>query len=226
MNQIDLKIERKISKGKNITLTVYQNGKVILKHPARISKIQLDSFLAEKHNWILNKLNKLPKNIPKSLKFMEGESLPIFGEILPIFLNEKNTILLPDRGFYVRHEKNDLIRLKKAKSYLKSILLEKINPLVHKYESNLNTKVKKLTIRTMRSLWGSCNSKNYISINLSLIHCPDFIIEYIVLHEIAHTIQHNHSQKFWNIVKSQNPNYKVAEKWLKDTGKTYIYYLN
>lgn len=224
MNQIE--IERKVTKGRNISITVYQNGKVILKHPAKIPKIQLDSFLSEKQEWILNKLNKIPKDLPKKLKFEEKEIIHIFGEKSQIYLNEKFTIYDREKGFFIKNEKNLNTKTKKTKHYLRLLLMEKINTLVWKYEKNLNTKVNKITIRTMRSLWGSCNSKNQISFNLSLIHCPEFIIEYIVLHEIAHTIEHNHSQNFWNVVKSQNPNYKIAEKWLKETGKKYIYYLN
>ncbi|MBL0953993.1 MAG: M48 family metallopeptidase [Leptospira sp.] len=224
MNQIE--IERKITKSKNISLTVYQNGRVVLKHPAKISKILLENFIAEKQNWILNKLQKIPKDIPKNLKFEDGETIHIFGKIAKIHLNDKKTFYDPMNGLYIKYEKNEILRQKKAKHYLKSLLLSKIEPLIQKFESNLKTKVNKISIRTMRSLWGSCNSKNYISINLSLVHCPDYIIDYIILHEISHTIEHNHSQKFWNIVKSQNPNFKIAEKWLKEYGKKYIYYLN
>lgn len=224
MKQIE--IERKITKSKNISLTVYQNGRVVLKHPAKISKIQLENFIAEKQNWILNKLQKIPKDIPKKLKFEDGETTHIFGEIVKIYLNDKKISYDPGNGFYIKKEKNEILRQKKAKHYLKSLLFSKIEPLVQKFESNLKTKVNKISIRTMRSLWGSCNSKNDISINLSLVHCPDYIIDYIILHEISHTIEHNHSQKFWNIVKSQNPNFKIAEKWLKQFGKNYIYYLN
>ncbi|MCW7463870.1 M48 family metallopeptidase [Leptospira limi] len=224
MTQIE--IERKITKSKNISLTVYLNGRVVLKHPAKISKIQLENFIAEKQNWILNKLQKIPKDLPKSLKFEDGETIHIFGESVKIYFNDKKTFYDPMNGFYVKKEKNEILRKKRAKHYLKSLLTSKIEPLVKKFEFNLKTKVNKISIRTMRSLWGSCNSKNYISINLSLVHCPDYIIDYIILHEISHTIEHNHSQKFWNLVKSQNPNFKIAEKWLRECGKNYIYYLN
>ncbi|TGM51719.1 M48 family peptidase [Leptospira biflexa] len=224
MNQIE--VERKITKGRNISLTVYQNGRVVLKHPARIPKSQLENFLAEKQDWILTKLKKIPNDIPKTLKFEEGESIHIFGSMYQIYLNDKNTFFDSKNGFNIRNEKTESLKIKKSKQYLKAMLLEKIEPIMVKFESNLKTKVKKISIRTMRSLWGSCNSKNELSINLSLVHCPISIIEYIILHEIAHTIEHNHSRKFWEIVKSQNPNYKISEKWLKETGKKYIYYLN
>lgn len=223
MNPIE--IERKITRGKNISLTVYQNGKVILKHPARMPKIQIENFLADKELWILSRLEKIPKNIPKTLKFEEGEFIHIFGEKVKIHLNEKKTFL-SQNSLYIRKEKSETIRRKKSKQFLKLLLYEKIKPMIETYEKILNTQIKKITIKTMRSLWGSCNAKNFISLNLSLVHCPDSIIHYILLHEIAHTIEHNHSSNFWKIVKSVNPDYRNAEKWLKEEGKNYIYYLN
>ncbi|TGL55610.1 M48 family peptidase [Leptospira kemamanensis] len=221
-----INIERKVSKGRNLSLTVYHNGRVVLKHPSSYPKHQIDNFLNEKIDWIQDKLKKIPKDIPNKLNFEPGETIPIFGEMFSISLNEKESFWDPNQAFFIQPFKTELKRQKNAKLILKSILLKKITPIIEKYESNLKTKVTKVSIKPMRSLWGSCNFKNAISINLSLVHCPNFVVEYIVLHEIAHTLQHNHSKKFWDIIKSQDPNYKLAEKWLKETGKKYIHYLN
>ncbi|XDD56153.1 M48 family metallopeptidase [Leptospira sp. WS4.C2] len=223
---IDFKIERKTTKGKTISLVVYQNGKVVLKHPARVHKKQLEEFLSEKKDWILSKLKELPKDIPKKLKFEDGERTHIFGIPTTIYLSSQKKYNYTEGTIQIPNLNKELSRIRKGKLALKEILLEKIKPLVETTATALNTKVTKISIKTMRSLWGSCNSKNQISLNLSLVHCPDNIIEYIILHEIAHTIEHNHSSKFWKIVESQNPDYKVAEKWLKEIGKKYIYYLN
>lgn len=222
----DLKIERKITKGRNISLVIYQNGRVVLKHPARVQKKQLEDFLSEKKDWIVSKLEQLPKDIPQKLKFEEGEKTIIFGSSTTITIIPKKRYVYCDGTINIPNTKTAESRIRKGKQVLKELLLQKVLPLVEKTSIALNTKVTKISIKTMRSLWGSCNSKNQISLNLSLVHCPDYIIEYIILHEIAHTIEHNHSSKFWKIVESQNPNYKKAEKWLKDIGKKYIYYLN
>ncbi|MCG6153885.1 M48 family metallopeptidase [Leptospira bandrabouensis] len=223
---IDLTIERKITKGRNISLVIYQNGRVVLKHPARIQKKQLEDFLSEKRDWIESKLEQLPKDIPQKLKFEEGEKTIIFGSSTKISIIPGKKYVYFDGIINIPNAKTAESRIRKGKQALKDLLLQKVLPLVEKISLTLNTKVTKISIKPMRSLWGSCNSKNQISINLSLVHCPDYIIEYIILHEIAHTIEHNHSSKFWKIVESQNPNYKIAEKWLKDLGKKYIYYLN
>lgn len=222
----DFNIERKPSKGRNISLVVYQNGKVVLKHPAKVPKKQLDEFLFEKREWILSKLKQLPKDIPKKLKFENEEKTHIFGNLTTIQLLPKGKYNLSGEAIQIPKTKSEKSQIQKGKLVFRDLLLKKIEPMVQSTSFALNTEVTKISIKPMRSLWGSCNSKNQISLNLSLIHCPEQIIEYIILHEIAHTIEHNHSSKFWKIVESQNPNYKIAEKWLKDIGKKYIYYLN
>ncbi|EMY59668.1 M48 family metallopeptidase [Leptospira terpstrae] len=223
---IDFEIERKTTKGRNISLVVYQNGKVVLKHPPRVPKKQIDEFLSEKKDWIQSKLLQIPKDIPKKLKFIEGENTHIFGNQTTIHLVEKIKYKYLGKILELPYTKSEQSQIRKGKLILKEILQKKLEPMIASISESLNTKVTKVSIKTMRSLWGSCNSKNEISLNLSLVHCPDHIIEYIVLHEIAHTIEHNHSSKFWEIVKSKNPTYKQAEKWLKEYGKKYIYYLN
>ncbi|PJZ83341.1 M48 family metallopeptidase [Leptospira harrisiae] len=222
----EITIERKPSKGGNISLVVYQNGKVILKHPAKVSKKQLDEFLSEKREWILTKLKQLPKDIPKKLKFENNEITHLFGNLTTIQLAPKGKFSVPGETILIPKTNSEKSQIQKGKQTFRDLLFKKIEPMVQSITQSLNTKVTKISIKPMRSLWGSCNSRNQISLNLSLVHCPDQIIEYIVLHEIAHTIEHNHSSKFWKIVESQNPNYKMAEKWLKEVGKKYIYYLN
>ncbi|PJZ80512.1 M48 family metallopeptidase [Leptospira meyeri] len=222
----DFTIERKPSKGRNISLIVYQNGKVVLKHPIRIPKKQLDEFLSEKRGWILSKLKQLPKDIPQKLKFEDKEITHIFGNLATIQIIPKGKFYFSGETIHIPKTSSEKSQIQKGKLIFRDLLLKKIEPMVQSTSYALNTKVAKISIKPMRSLWGSCNSKNQISLNLSLVHCPEQIIEYIVLHEIAHTIEHNHSSKFWKIVESQNPNYKIAEKWLKEIGKKYIYYLN
>jgi len=77
----------------------------------------------------------------------------------------------------------------------------------------------RISIRNQRSRWGSCSSKGTISLNWRLIQTPDWVQDYIILHELAHRRQMNHSAKFWQEVERLCPEYQVAERWLKQHGK-------
>lgn len=68
------------------------------------------------------------------------------------------------------------------------------------------------------SNWGSCSSKGNINLSTRLLFAPDDVIDYVIIHELAHRIEMNHSQRFWKLVSDAMPNYKEKEKWLKEHG--------
>ena len=75
--------------------------------------------------------------------------------------------------------------------------------------------VRRVTVRNQRTRWGSCSRRGTISLNWRLIQTPSFVQDYIHLHELAHLIEMNHSEKFWRQVERLCPDYQVAERWLK-----------
>lgn len=85
------------------------------------------------------------------------------------------------------------------------------------YKNQIGVKPNKITVKLrLKSRWGSCSSKGNLNFNSSLIQAPDSVIDYVIIHELAHLIELNHSPKFWNIVEKFCPDYQEAEKWLKD----------
>ena len=79
--------------------------------------------------------------------------------------------------------------------------------------------IKSVNLKYNSSNWGSCSSKSNINLSTRLLFAPQEVIDYVIVHELTHLIEMNHSPKFWNLVKSVMPNYKQQEKWLKENGK-------
>ena len=79
----------------------------------------------------------------------------------------------------------------------------------HKFRYN------KVSIRNQRTRWGSCSSKNNISLNMKLLHLPNQLIDYILLHELVHTRVKNHSKDFWNELETVVPNARTVDQQLR-----------
>jgi len=76
--------------------------------------------------------------------------------------------------------------------------------------------VRRVTVRNQRSRWGSCSRRGTISLNWRLIQAPQFVRDYLVLHELAHLKEMNHSRRFWREVARLCPDFAQAERWLKE----------
>lgn len=77
----------------------------------------------------------------------------------------------------------------------------------------------RITIRMQKSRWGSCSSKGNLNFNCLLMAMPEEVRDYVVVHELCHRKQMNHSDKFWAEVEKVLPDYKVSRKWLRDNGE-------
>jgi len=94
-------------------------------------------------------------------------------------------------------------------------LKEKIEGLNQEY---FNQQINNIFFKYNKSNWGSCSSSGNINISTRLIFAPEEVLDYVCIHEIAHLIESNHSNRFWELVEKAMPNYKEKEKWLKENG--------
>ena len=79
--------------------------------------------------------------------------------------------------------------------------------------------IKSVNLKYNTSNWGSCSSANNVNLSTRLLFAPKDVIDYVIIHELAHLYEMNHSKKFWDIVGQVMPNYKEKEKWLSENGR-------
>lgn len=80
----------------------------------------------------------------------------------------------------------------------------------------------RITVRPMVSRWGSCTSEKNLCFNTLLDLVPEYVLDYVVVHELCHTVEMNHSRAFWGLVSRQIPDYAERRKWLRDNGSSLI----
>ncbi len=224
---LDILVEKKISRGKNLSISIQPTGKVIIKIPKGISQDYVDTFVLSKLEWIkatIAKFKEKNSSLPKLL-YETGETIYLFGEEFKLeFTDSKSeTKLDTNKGILQIAVSKRSDRKKTTKRILESYLKYFLQKKIQNYAQVLNVKVKDVRIKTMKSLWGSCSFDNRLSFNLALVHCKPDIIEYLIVHEICHTLEKNHSRSFWKLVNEIYPTYKNAELWLKKEGTKFIY---
>jgi hypothetical protein len=118
------------------------------------------------------------------------------------------------------HKKEQIIKRALEEAKTKSLDLTRtekqlrklVQTLTQKYQAQLNTKINKIIYRKMKTKWASHSKNNNLTVNTLLKYLPQDTIEYIVYHEITHSIERKHNEKFWNIITKKFPDYQTKEK--------------
>ncbi|GAA61895.1 hypothetical protein P20652_3784 [Pseudoalteromonas sp. BSi20652] len=119
----------------------------------------------------------------------------------------------------VKHQQQKYQKLLEA--YLKDKLTDYIEMQLAYFCEQMGEKLPtNLNISIYKRKWGSCNSKRELTFNLNLIGAPHYIIDYVIVHELAHLRYLNHSKAFWQRVETFYPGYKHASQWLKENGSS------
>ena len=118
-----------------------------------------------------------------------------------------------------KHSTNMKLLLEKSKKLPKirrEDAREKLGKRLAELAQEHNFQYNRVSIRNQRTRWGSCSSKDNISLNMKLLHLPNYLIDYILLHELVHTRVKNHSKDFWNELETVVPNARTIDKQLRD----------
>jgi predicted metal-dependent hydrolase len=94
----------------------------------------------------------------------------------------------------------------------------RISLIVQSEAAALGVKVERITMRNQRSRWGSCSSKGWLSFNWRLVLAPHDVLDYVVVHEVCHLVEHHHGPEFWALVEKRRPDYRESKAWLDDHG--------
>lgn len=97
-----------------------------------------------------------------------------------------------------------------------------IPPKVERYAQILGVTYGRVSVRHMKSLWGSCTAEGDLSFNCLLMKAPESVMDYVIVHELCHRLEMNHSPVFWEHVSAVIPDHKKQRKWLREEGTVYI----
>lgn len=209
---------------KTITLTVKSDSSVIAYAPFHISHEQIKKFIDSKKEWLKNKITEI-QNIPitaKPKKFQEGETFPYLGRHCSLKIKEEGyeTLLLANDIFFL-NQKYQTHAKKIFRDWYKKNAGDIIRERTAYYSHLMSLHPEKIKITSAQKRWGSCSRSNALNFPWKLICLPLPMIDYVVIHELAHIKQKNHSRNFWDIVYTSMPDYKIRKKWLKEQARNF-----
>lgn len=222
---MSIKIDKLIrSKRRSISLEITRDARLIVRIPKYADLEDVKQFILEKEDWIQKKIAEAGVRVKKATpkRFISGEEFHYLGEKYKLLVsraqNEANLIF--NNGFYLAEEYQNKAREIFIKWYKRQAKIN-IPKRVQWYAAQHNLKHGKIKITSAGKRWGSCSAEGNINFTWKLILLPIRIIDYVVVHELAHLKQHNHSKKFWLEVEKMLPDYKERRKWLKKFGDEY-----
>ncbi len=201
---------------KHARLRVSEDGRIRVIIPFTFTQDNLNALLKKKERWIekqqgfFNKMSKI--NLQRNQILFYGNRYNYFYdstyEQKVVIDHEHNTI----------RAKRNLLDPAIQKKWLTNIAKTHITKRTEELAEKLHFKYNKLYIRNQRKKWGNCSKDKNLSFNWRLIKAPLFVIDYIIVHELLHTVIMNHTVKFWTLLKSYYPDYKHAINWLDKYG--------
>lgn len=207
----------KSTRSRRLSIRILEKESAIkLTIPAFCSTKKALAFLNERSVWVANHLHLLQSKVA----LVDDVTVPIFGESHLI------THTPEAKAGVLRHEKQLLVSgLKeniplRVQRFLKKEMQLYCNEQAKTYADalNLSHKLQRVTIRETSSRWGSCSSSGAISLCWRLVFAPKEVLDYVILHEVCHLSEMNHSPRFWKKVSSVTPNYATFKKWLISNG--------
>lgn len=188
---------------KNMRLRVGKDAKISLSLPFYATQKSAVEFLQTHAQWLLQTHEKALNLRPKDDEFR------FLGQIYKIKFDEnlKNVLLKEDEIYAKNLKMIEGFKIQKARQIF-GIFIEK-------FASTIDKRINRISIKKMQTRWGSCNSKKgYINLNLNLLEKPLPLIEYVVLHELAHLIYPHHQASFYAFIERIMPDFRMREREL------------
>jgi len=217
---------------KTVGLEVDVEDGILVRAPNHLSSVEIKRIVKKKADWIQRKQKKVNeiKPAPQPKEFLSGEKLPYLGRRYRLQVSRTNEVKKASVKLYqgkFQVQVNSLLEEEARRLAIRAAFIAwyrkraevKINERVEKYKTKIGVEPNNVKIKKQKKRWGSCSSKGNLNFNWKLIMAPMSIIDYLVVHELAHLKYSNHSRDFWNLVGALVPDYEGKQEWLRINGR-------
>lgn len=236
IGNIELPIKRN-ARRKSIAVK-QQNNQIFIEVPKSASKAALKSILEKHQAWLLAQIDKHKVLFNQGFKGCSGEYFKLFGyQYLCVWSEatisktcsseicheQKRFTMIFKAG--LSQEQKQQLACKQLLAVFKQEALDYLEPTIAYYAELMQLEFSSMTVKGYKARWGSCYSDGRIQFNWRLLQAPEWVIDYVIVHELAHLVHANHSKAFWDLVIQFYPKTKQAKKVLKKQGQPWIQFL-
>jgi hypothetical protein len=219
---IQYTLKRSKKRKKTISLQISPNAQLTVYAPYYTPVAEISRFLEEKQNWIDKSIRKQLAIRPEDNKkeYSTGEEFYYLGQTYPLEAYfeplENQGVIFWNNRFFINSPENTAMRKHCFECWYRKKALTHMTARVEHFSRILNLMPRGVRITQARQRWGSCSSDNALAFSFRLIMAPPDVIDYVVIHELMHLRQKNHSSKFWQLVIEAMPQYQTHRRWLRD----------
>lgn len=216
----DIKIDKIIrSQRRTISLAVTADATLIIRAPLRTTLEYIQNLVWQKRLWINEKQKLMTKNreTVKIKNFVDDEEFLYLGQTYKLKTIDDHAITITDALYFPKKYQPTASR--QITLWYKNQARKIITARVNHYAQLTGWRYRSITINQASTRWGSCGPNNSLNFTWKLVMAPLEIIDYVVIHELAHLIEKNHSSRFWRQVANILPSYQERRRWLKDNGR-------
>lgn len=208
-------------KGRTIEIAVLKDGRIKVRVPYRMPGYAVESFLEEKSEWIRKHMEQIreEKEQYTERKFREGEVYFYLGKPYNLRFagKTKDTVWLCGNEIFMdENVSGEKRRRDELEKWYRKQAKKRIPDRTRCYAEITGESPNRIIVKNQKKRWGSCSSLKNLNFNWKLIMLPQEIIDYVIIHELCHLKEMNHSKRFWQHVEEIMPDYRERRKWLKD----------
>jgi len=201
---------------RTVNLKVVSKREINIIAPKHMNIDNVVQFLEKNKRWVKNNIKRFREPLNRiDVNDRNSRSTILFmGRFYPLIVDGTPGLQFDGAAFHTNQESSSKLR-EMVKTWYKTIATEIIPNKVRDTSLKHKLHARRVRIGRAKTALGTCSGKNELTFSWRLIMCPEFVIDYVVVHELAHTKHHNHSKWFWALVKKMMPGYQIAEAWIK-----------
>jgi len=188
--------------------------------------VRPSTLLKENAAWVVDKRHHYDtyrEQVP-TRTFEPGATFPFLGEDRELVVEPRGKQVVDDDSIRLRKSAVEQSSTRRVlENFYRNRAREYLTDRTEHYAERMDVEYERLELRNQRTRWGSCSTGGTISLNWRIIMAPPGVVDYLIVHELAHLTEQHHGDEFWRLVEGQLPDYQEKSEWLEENSTQLLF---